>query len=300
MKKLILSIFLAFAAFVLNAQNKIELKNFGEGTYNYSNESSISFGKSKPVNQKQAINYTLRLKQAEGKKTTSFKFNTIKCEKKKKDSITVLDTEKTRLPLSYIIKRATKKELSVDMTNKNLTQEGLSGIDSINAHLFDDFAKLPDSVSQVSYKHFIKEEYGNNLIRSLIENTVSIAPDSVIKEKGSWTKNTVRYGSLISNTATTYIFKEKKDNTILIEGVNIIDKNKPARYSISGIAYQLEDIDGKIVSNIVLDKETGAIKSSTTTITAKGKATPLNYSESTEESISDDIVISIKQTITKE
>ena len=113
-------------------------------------------------------------------------------------------------------------------------------------------------------------------------------------------KATCRYGTFAGNSATQYTKKEKKGNTYTISGINTIDKTKPCRYSIGGIAYLLEEANGQIVSDLTLDSETGLLISSSTTISIKAKATPLSMNETTDESISDEIVLSIKQTIVKE
>lgn len=300
MKKNILTLFVLLSAFALNAENRIALKSNEATSYTYSNESDISFKKSKSIVQNQIIKYTLSPIIGDSKRSCVLKFNSIQCNKKRKDSTIALSTEKPKLPLSYIIKRATDKDIKTPLNTRNLTLDSIIGLDSVYAHLFDDFVKQPDSVNTIAYKHFIKEEYGNNLVRSLTENSLSIAPDSAVKEKGTWIKKANRYGTFISNSETVYTLKEKKGNTYHINAINQIDKTKTCRYSIAGVAYLLEDADGQIVSDIIVDAETGLVKDIKTNINVKAKATPLSFSETTEESISDDIIISIKQTITKD
>ncbi|MBO4332785.1 MAG: hypothetical protein J5875_06425 [Paludibacteraceae bacterium] len=300
MKRNILTLIVLCATLAVRAENKIVLKAEGKHTYTFVNESDASFKKSHHATQKQTIKYSIEPKKIDGKECVDFQYTAIKCERKRKDSTTVLDTEKPRLPLSHIMRQATNRGVKVELGQKHLTTGTVAGIDTIDAHLFDDFVTPPDSVKRVTYNYLINEEYGKNLVRSLIENALSVAPDSAVKDKGTWLKVTCRYGTFAGNSATQYTLKEKKGNTYTISGINTIDKTKPCRYSIGGIAYLLEEANGQIVSDLTLDSETGLLISSSTTISIKAKATPLSMNETTDESISDEIVLSIKQTIVKE
>lgn len=300
MKKHIVSLIMLCTVLSIKAENKVFLKTEGKNTYTFINESSVSFKKSRPVKQTQTIKYDLTANATGAGKGVELTIRSIRCEKKQKDSTTVLSTEKPRLPLSYIMRQATNRVIKVELGEKNLTSGVVSGIDTINAHLFDDYVTPPDSINRIAYQYLMNEEYGKNLVRSLTENAVSIAPDSVLKDNGTWTKATCLYGTFTSNKGTTYTLKGKKGSTYIISGTNQIDKTKPCRFSIAGKAYSLEEVDGQIVSDIMLDCETGLLTNSTTTISIKAKATPLSMNETTDESISDEIVLNIKQTIAKE
>lgn len=300
MKKHIVTLIVLCTILSIKAENKVFLKAEGKSTYTFLNESSVSFKKSRPVKQTQTIKYDLTVNATGAGKGVELTISAIRCEKKQKDSTTVLSTEKPRLPLSYIMRQATNRGVKVELGPKHLTTGTVAGIDSIDAHLFDDYVTPPDSINRIAYRYLINEEYGKNLVRSLTENTVSIAPDSVVKDNGTWTKAIYLYGTFSSNKGTTYTLKGKKGNTYIISGTNQIDKTKPCRYSIAGKAYSLENVDGQIVSDITLDCETGLLINSSTTISIKGKATPLSIYETTEESVSDEIVLNIKQTIVKE
>lgn len=283
-------------------QTKIAL-NIGqeEQVYKSVTDNQIKFKKNQKVNDVQTCEFKFKQVNAtDSTKGLEFVYEALTCSKKKKDSTTVLDTKHPRYPYAQNMTAVVGKPINLLISTKGQTTDSITGIDSIVAHVYDSFVKLPDSAVVENTKYRIKETYGESNTRSLIEAITTIAPDSLIKKNGTWTCNSQFIANLKANIKTTYQLKNSTESTYEIEGTSEISNGEDSKFTTNGISYKLEELNGTIKSEITLDKNTGLLNKGTYRIEAKAKTTAYNMFGSVEDGVNDEIEINIKQILSKE
>ena len=141
---------------------------------------------------------------------------------------------------------------------KNGKVKQLSGIENLFSSIFEKFPELPEAQKQ-QLKEQLEKAYGEKAFKGNIEMVTAIFPDHPVNKGDKWViKNELESG-MAMKMETNYVFQGKKDAHYLILGESVLKTvDKDAYVQANGMPLKY-DMEGKMVSDIKIDKESGWI-----------------------------------------
>ena len=116
----------------------------------------------------------------------------------------------------------------------------------------------PEQVAQM--KQQLMKAYGPEAFKGNIEMVTAIYPEKPVGIGDSWEIKTKLKSSITANVTSTYSFVKDSADYYLIAGDSKIETKSGKVYKKSGGIFVKYDIDGKMISGIKVDKESGWIK----------------------------------------
>ena len=171
---------------------------------------------------------------------------------------------------STILGSLKDKPFRVKMTDKGKITE-VTNIDSLFAHMFDEFPQLSaDQRQQVQDQ--VKKAYGEKAFKGNIEMTTAIFPDGKVSEGDHWTIKTKLEAGMAAKMVSDYELKEINDSTYNILGNSTIETaDKDAYIETNGMPMRY-DLSGTMTSDIIVDRKSGWIITATINQSLKGSA----------------------------
>lgn len=162
--------------------------------------------------------------------------------------------------LSMLLSKMTNIPFEVKMTRSGKVTE-VNNYDKVWELAISQFPQIPqEQVEQI--KNQIMKAFGEKALKGNIEMTSAIFPDKPVATGDSWTITTNLETVMSTKMITTYTYKEKTKEYILINGVSKIDtKDKDAYVEINGMSFRY-DLTGTMNSAIKIDLQSGWILNS--------------------------------------
>ena len=158
---------------------------------------------------------------------------------------------------STILAEMKKKSFSLILL-KNGKVKQLSGIENLFSSMFEKFPELPEAQKQ-QLKEQLEKAYGEKAFKGNIEMVTAIFPDHAVKKGDKWVIKTELESGMAMNMETNYVFQGNKDAHYLIRGESLLKTvDKDAYVQTNGMPLKY-DMEGKMVSDIKIDKESGWI-----------------------------------------
>ncbi len=108
-------------------------------------------------------------------------------------------------------------------------------------------------------KSQLSQSYGTDAFKGNIEMVTAIFPDKKVEIGESWKSNTQLKSGFKAGINTTYTLQEKNEGYYLITGdAEIATEDTEELTQMNGMSMKF-DLDGKMISNIKVDSETGWI-----------------------------------------
>ncbi len=145
----------------------------------------------------------------------------------------------------------------VTMTTKGKIID-VKNVEAIWENAINQFDQLPE-MQKAQIKAQLMKAYGTAAIKGNIEMTTAIYPDQLVNKVDKWTINTNLESGMSAKMITAYQFVGLTSDYALIKGNSIIKTNdKDAYIETNGMPLKY-DLNGSMVAEIKIDKNTGWI-----------------------------------------
>ncbi len=158
---------------------------------------------------------------------------------------------------SKMLKAITNKPFEVVMA-KNGKVKQVNNLEAIFNSSISQFDEMPAAQLE-QMKSQLSQSYGTDAFKGNIEMVTAIFPDKKVKVGESWKVNTQLKSGFEAGINTTYTLVEKNKDFYTISGeATIATKDTEEMTQMNGMPMRF-DMDGKMLSKIKVDSETGWI-----------------------------------------
>lgn len=158
---------------------------------------------------------------------------------------------------SQILAKLIKNSFEIKMSKYGKVEE-VSKIESIFESLFEDFDYIPEN-QIIQLKKQINDSYGAEALKGSIEMTTAIFPNKRVKQGETWTVKTNLKSVGSSLITSIYTLDSFNKNYITISGNSIIEDTNDKTFTEINDMSMRNEMNGKMVSTIKIDNETGWI-----------------------------------------
>lgn len=160
---------------------------------------------------------------------------------------------------STIFGKITNKPFLVKMTKTGKIIE-VKNIESLFLDMFDTFPSLDDNQKQ-QIKDQMMQAYGEDAFKGNLEMCSAIFPDVPVSKGEKWNIETQLESGFSATMETVYQLKDISDSYFQIIGNSTVETaDKDAYIELNGMPMKY-DMDGTMISDIKIDRETGWVLS---------------------------------------
>ena len=286
---------LPLLAVFTNAQN-IKIQFAQDSVLNLYSKSEINISKGSDETTKEEIfSHKSQYKKSGNKDVLKVQYDSLSIQYIiSKDSFEVHNTNAPKSYLSLLLKYTTNKEykVSFDPEKRNVS---LTNYDNVFSDLYKNIYKKRDENMDFVFSSKIRQILNENIALSDIEEIYPAFPLSAVNDSSTWDVTSHHICGLNGIIETHYRVNYITDMTIKITSRGTItnEEKECSKYSIDGVSYILSNIKGTFTKSIVINRNTGWIKSGEISLRLKGKCKHGTSNNSKEENLS----ISINKTI---
>lgn len=160
--------------------------------------------------------------------------------------------------MSTVLSKMVGKAFNVKMAKTGKIIE-VKNIESVIDSVFEHFAQYMSENQLEQMKEQMENAYGAEAFKGNIEMTTAIFPDKPVSKGDKWTIVTNLQSGMAALMTTEYQFVDLKSDFAIIKGNSIIKTEDKDAYVESNGMPMKYDLNGSMVSEIKVDRETGWI-----------------------------------------
>lgn len=172
--------------------------------------------------------------------------------------------------LSSVMGSMINRPFLVKMTKTGRVTE-VKNIEEVFEHMFDSFPDLDEAQKQ-KIKDQLMKSYGEKAFIGNLEMCSAIFPDSAVAQGDKWDISVNLESGMNVNVNTSYELKAIRKSGYTISGISSMKSIDPESYSeLNGMMLRY-DLTGIMMTEIIIDKQSGWVISSKTNQGLKGMA----------------------------
>eukprot|EP01029_Cantina_marsupialis_P000991 TRINITY_DN107_c0_g7_i1.p1 TRINITY_DN107_c0_g7~~TRINITY_DN107_c0_g7_i1.p1 ORF type:complete len:305 (-),score=26.30 TRINITY_DN107_c0_g7_i1:229-1143(-) len=159
--------------------------------------------------------------------------------------------------MSTMLSKLANSPFQVKMTRKGIIVE-VKGLEALLGNLFEGMDVNEMQKAQLAAQ--MEKSYGEEALKQNLEMATAIFPEENVAIGDTWTKKGKIESNMSVNVSTTYQLKEAAADFYLIHGDSQLDNDADAPFmNQNGMDMRVE-MNGKMISDIKVDKNSGWIK----------------------------------------
>lgn len=158
-------------------------------------------------------------------------------------------------PFQAALKSILEHPFTVDISSSGFINK-ITGLDELLDKASATFTSLKED-EQEAYKKLMKDQFGTSAFRSWLEQLLVIYPVRSIKTGTRWEENVPIRTGLVGNIDLYWNLQTWDSQTAKINGTGKVSTNKVETFTIEDGIEATAEISGDIMSNYLIDRNTG-------------------------------------------